>query len=330
MEVENIITKISNTKIYSILIIVLTVLLCLVIYTSGKTDAFLVYIDDKPIVYLADKQDISELLGKVDKYYINLSGINVKNINEDSFKNKISFVRCKANHKKIISVDESEAKIIKSNKQEKVQLLTFNISGFKNTDEIVTPGVTVTWSNDLLKGESKVESPGVNGKITKKVLYTFDNDKLIKEKFVSSTVVEEAKSKIIVNGNKSPIIVGTSVITVPSRGIISSGFGERWGKIHEGIDIAASLGIPIYSAFNGVVEYSGWEEGYGNLVQIKSEGNIETLYGHCSSLSVKVGEQVKKGDKIGNVGSTGNSTGPHVHFEVRINGIAVNPMQYLK
>ena len=320
----------SRRKTYNVLIILCTVILCVVICSATRSNAFLVYIDDKPIVYLANKNEISELIDKVGKYYIDLTGLNTKDISENSLINKISFVRCTVDYKKLMTVDGAANYIIKSNKQNTTQLLTFSISGIKSTDEIITPGVMVTWSNDLLKGQSNVESPGKNGKSTKITLFTFENNKLITENIISSTIIETAKSRIIVNGSREPIIVATSVITVPSRGTISSEFGKRWGKTHKGIDIAASFGTPIYSAFDGVVKYSGWEEGYGNLIQIKSDGNIETLYGHCSNLSAKVGTLVKKGDKIRNVGSTGNSTGPHVHFEVRINGIAVDPIKYLK
>lgn len=127
-----------------------------------------------------------------------------------------------------------------------------------------------------------------------------------------------------------PLIANAEAINYPSRGSISSGFGERWGKSHNGIDIASQSGTPIYSALDGTVSYAGFEEGYGNLIQISSAGNTVIFYGHCSSIDVKLKDVVHKGDLIGRVGSTGNSTGPHLHFEVRINGVAVNPTKYLE
>ncbi|OPJ62285.1 M23 family metallopeptidase [Clostridium oryzae] len=116
---------------------------------------------------------------------------------------------------------------------------------------------------------------------------------------------------------------------VPSRGAISSYYGKRWGKFHKGIDIAAKMGNPIYAAMDGKVVYSGWINGYGNTVQLQHNKELITLYGHCSKLCVKKGDNVKRGDTIARVGNTGRSTGPHVHFEVRINGKAVNPYRYI-
>ena len=118
-------------------------------------------------------------------------------------------------------------------------------------------------------------------------------------------------------------------MAVPSRGSISSSFGQRWGRMHEGIDIAANTGEPIYAAMDGKVVYSGWANGYGKMIRIQHKNNIETIYGHCSRLRVAVGTSVKKGQLIGDVGSTGNSTGPHLHFEVRIQGKPVNPYPYI-
>ena len=127
-----------------------------------------------------------------------------------------------------------------------------------------------------------------------------------------------------------PMIAKAETIRFPSRGSISSGFGERWGKLHKGIDIASKSGTPIYSALDGTVSYAGWESGYGNLIQVSSANNTVIFYGHCSSINVKPKDVVHKGDLIGKVGSTGNSTGPHLHFEVRIDGVAVNPTKYLE
>jgi murein DD-endopeptidase MepM/ murein hydrolase activator NlpD len=127
-----------------------------------------------------------------------------------------------------------------------------------------------------------------------------------------------------------PVMAKADTISFPSRGNISSGFGQRWGKLHKGIDIASSSGTPIYSALDGTVSYAGFESGYGNLIQVSSANSTVILYGHCSSINVKPKAVVHKGDLIGRVGSTGNSTGPHLHFEVRIDGVAVNPITYLE
>jgi murein DD-endopeptidase MepM/ murein hydrolase activator NlpD len=115
----------------------------------------------------------------------------------------------------------------------------------------------------------------------------------------------------------------------PVSGPITSPFGWRWGRMHQGIDIGAPTGTPIHAAAAGTVIYCGWEEGYGNFVVIDNGGNLATAYGHQSAIAVTCGQQVAQGQVIGYVGCTGHCTGPHLHFEVRIDGNPVDPMGYL-
>lgn len=115
----------------------------------------------------------------------------------------------------------------------------------------------------------------------------------------------------------------------PVSGPVTSGFGVRWGRMHEGIDIAAASGTPIHAAAGGTVIYAGWLGGYGNLVVIDHHNSLATAYGHQSAIATGVGAIVSQGQVIGYVGSTGHSTGPHLHFEVRVNGTAVDPLGYL-
>jgi murein DD-endopeptidase MepM/ murein hydrolase activator NlpD len=119
--------------------------------------------------------------------------------------------------------------------------------------------------------------------------------------------------------------------TWPARGVLTSGYGMRWGKMHRGIDIANSTGTPIYAAAGGVVEKAGWNNGgYGNMVDIRHPDGSLTRYGHNSRVLVQVGQQVQQGQQIAAMGSTGFSTGPHSHFEVHPAGKgAVNPIAFL-
>ncbi len=110
----------------------------------------------------------------------------------------------------------------------------------------------------------------------------------------------------------------------------TSGFGYRWGRLHAGTDFAAPHGTPIYSTADGVVVHAGWQSGYGRLVKIQHEFGIETRYAHMSKIRVKVGQRVSRGDRIGDMGNTGRSTGTHLHYEVRVGGKPVNPMIYIK
>lgn len=110
----------------------------------------------------------------------------------------------------------------------------------------------------------------------------------------------------------------------------TSGFGKRWGRAHQGIDMAGPVGTPIFATGDGVVTYAGWQRGYGNLIKIQHELGTETRYGHLSKIRVKVGQKVSRNSLIGDMGNTGRSTGPHLHYEVRVDGKAVNPMSFIK
>ena len=125
--------------------------------------------------------------------------------------------------------------------------------------------------------------------------------------------------------------IGISLIR-PVSGILTSRFGERSSlrkSYHTGLDIATSTGTPVAAAASGTVTFSGWKGSYGNLLVITHENGVQTYYGHCSALYVSAGAQVSQGQTIAAVGSTGNSTGPHLHLEVRVNGTAYNPQNYV-
>jgi murein DD-endopeptidase MepM/ murein hydrolase activator NlpD len=110
----------------------------------------------------------------------------------------------------------------------------------------------------------------------------------------------------------------------------TSGFGRRGGRMHNGIDLAAPSGTPIYAAADGVVKSAARESGYGNVVRIRHEFGFETVYAHQSKIRVRPGQTVSRGEQIGDMGSTGRSTGVHLHYEVRLNGQPMNPMTYLE
>jgi murein DD-endopeptidase MepM/ murein hydrolase activator NlpD len=115
----------------------------------------------------------------------------------------------------------------------------------------------------------------------------------------------------------------------PLSGPVTSPFGMRWGTLHPGIDIGVPTGTPIHAAAAGTVIWCGWMSGYGNLVMIDHGSGLASLYGHQSRIAASCGEQVAAGQLIGYVGSTGFSTGPHLHFEIRLNGSPVDPLGYL-
>ncbi|MDR7451322.1 MAG: LysM peptidoglycan-binding domain-containing M23 family metallopeptidase [Armatimonadota bacterium] len=116
----------------------------------------------------------------------------------------------------------------------------------------------------------------------------------------------------------------------PSRGLITSRFGFRWGRHHHGIDIAAPAGTPITAALDGTVQFAGRLAGYGRLVILNHGGGLTTYYGHASQLLVKVGDRVTQGQLVARVGATGEVTGPNLHFEVRRNKVPLDPLAFLQ
>ncbi|WP_240757915.1 M23 family metallopeptidase [Palleronia sediminis] len=119
-------------------------------------------------------------------------------------------------------------------------------------------------------------------------------------------------------------------LPVQSSFRFTSGFGRRWGRMHNGTDFAGAHGTPIHTTGDGVVTFAGRQSGYGNLVKIQHEFGIETRYAHMSAIHVEKGQRVSRGDRIGAMGNTGRSTGTHLHYEVRVGGRPVNPMTYIK
>ena len=115
----------------------------------------------------------------------------------------------------------------------------------------------------------------------------------------------------------------------PVNGTITSRFGRRSGGIHTGLDIANSSGTPIKAVAGGTVIYSGYKGSYGRMIVIDHGNGVQTYYAHCSKLYVSSGTYVNQGQLIAAVGSTGNSSGPHLHLEIRVNGVAKNPQNYL-
>lgn len=156
---------------------------------------------------------------------------------------------------------------------------------------------------------------------------------LIQQKVAEAKAREAAQAKT--NSRRNILIKGTGLFAFPSNAPTSSPFGWRvhpilgYRRFHAGLDFAASYGSTIRAADSGTVIFAGWYGGYGRTVIINHGGGITTLYGHASELYVSEGQTVQRGQAIASVGSTGLSTGPHLHFEVRRNGTPVNPADYL-
>jgi murein DD-endopeptidase MepM/ murein hydrolase activator NlpD len=163
-----------------------------------------------------------------------------------------------------------------------------------------------------------------------------EKDLIDRSKQVQSLIQERLRQRETASsGSDESYTQGSGVMSWPCNGVITSPYGYRVHPIfgttiyHSGMDIGVDYGTPIHAADSGTVIYSGWISGYGNAVVIDHGGGVQTLYGHNQSLNVSEGESVAKGSVIAYAGSTGNSTGPHCHFEVRVNGEPADPMAYL-
>lgn len=158
-------------------------------------------------------------------------------------------------------------------------------------------------------------------------------EQVVSKLYEKKIVIAKSPVSYSSSANLSSTVVSLNGITLsrPVSGTVSSRFGVRGGATHKGLDIAAPKGTPIYAAASGTVTTSayGWNGGYGNYVVINHGSGINTAYGHCSSLVAKVGQTVNAGDLIAYVGNTGDSYGNHLHFEIRVNGVAQNPQNYL-
>ena len=131
------------------------------------------------------------------------------------------------------------------------------------------------------------------------------------------------------SGTTGSAVRPASGLIWPVNGPLTSPFGYRWGRLHEGVDIGVGFGTPIHAAAGGTVIHAGWLGGYGNLVVVDHGNGLSTAYAHQQRIYVSPGQGVAQGDVLGEVGSTGHSFGPHLHFEVRVNGNPVDPLGYL-
>lgn len=214
--------------------------------------------------------------------------------------------------------------------------------------ELIPAEIEYVEFSDLYKDETKVYQKGYDGVKEITVAVHKVNGKEVSRDLITEKVLKEPKTKVIAFGTKekpkpkkqtsskkpsssvSSSNSGKFMHPLNGGGRLTSNYGSRWGSFHRGLDIAAPAGTPIYAAAAGTVTYSGYNNGgFGKLIIIDHNNGYQTYYAHCSSLYAQVGQKVSKGQNIAGVGSTGNSTGNHVHFEIRSGGTPINPYNYV-
>ncbi len=214
--------------------------------------------------------------------------------------------------------------------QQEVPLLTVETVEIATFAESIDYDTEYKESSSYYKGETVVTRAGEKGKAKVTARLTKQNGKTVKREDLSVKTIKEPVSKVVVKGTKAvPPKKGTGRFVRPVSVGVYRGYGPRWGRWHYGLDYAAPTGTTIRAADGGTVTKAGWSGAYGYRIVIDHGGGFKTLYAHCSSISVSVGQQVYQGQKIGAVGSTGRSTGAHCHFEIFKNGSNVNPASYL-
>ncbi len=204
--------------------------------------------------------------------------------------------------------------------------------------EVISETVAVPFSREaiqdsaLYEGETRIQTEGKAGKRTVIKQIIKQNGVFLREEILSDKIITEPVTEVsLVGVREKPAGLGSGEFILPLQDVtVSSDFGERWGRQHEGIDFAAETGTPILAADSGTVTFSGACEGYGNLIILDHKNGLSSYYAHCSALYAEVGATIKKGEIIAAVGNTGNSTGPHLHFEIRKNDIPQDPMLFLE
>jgi murein DD-endopeptidase MepM/ murein hydrolase activator NlpD len=198
------------------------------------------------------------------------------------------------------------------------------------SNEEIAPEVEYVEDETIYLGLEVVDNPGLNGimEVTKDIDVL--NGEVISEEVINQEIVMEAQNQVILIGTKpTPEDGPAGFFVIPLNSYrLSSSYGPRWGRTHRGIDMAVSSGTNVLASDGGTVIFSGWDGGYGYKIDIDHGNGIVTRYAHNSLLLVEVGEVVGQGEVIAKSGNTGNSTGPHLHFEMIVDGTAENPFDY--
>ncbi len=201
----------------------------------------------------------------------------------------------------------------------------------------VTETVSIPYETQEIKdsslyvGKKSVKTNGVAGSKQVVADVTYVDGEVTERIVISETVTSQPVTKVVLVGTKPlPKKAATGTFRRPTgASTITSNYGYRRSGFHTGVDFALAHGSPVYASDGGTVSFSGWKGGYGYLVIINHGNGMQTYYAHNSKLLVSRGDKVGKGEQIAKVGSTGNSSGPHVHFEIRVNGKHVNPWRYI-
>lgn len=188
-----------------------------------------------------------------------------------------------------------------------------------------TGGCNTIYDDTLYEGEMIVAEEGTSGKQETTTLVTYLNGRAVSEDIIDTRTITPATTREVRVGTKKR----PEFLTPVEGYVITSYVGPRWGRSHNGLDLAVPVGTPVLNSAAGTVIQSGWNGGYGISVYVDCGDGIVIRYGHLSEAYVEVGQTVSQGETLGLSGNTGNSTGPHLHFEMRIQDEVVDPLDYM-
>ncbi len=301
-----------------------------------RVRAWAIVADEKTVVANNSKKQVEKVLKGVKSYYENQYAKG-NHIIEAGFKEKVSIKKTMVYPGKIMSAKDGFYHVVnvaQTSDQAPLNYITRYVFSYQ---EGIPFNVIKQQTNTMYKGETKVAVQGQYGikNVTSEV--TRENGKWKASRELSSAVASNPKNQLFLEGTKKK--PAGLLATTTSGGKLgkpmaslrmSCAFGaSRGSRRHEGVDFRTSVGTQIYAAQSGVVTKAARLGSYGNVVFIKHANGLETRYAHCSSLQVKAGQSVVKGQPIAKSGNTGRSTGPHLHFEVRVGGVAKNPLAYM-
>jgi len=299
-------------------------------------DATAIRIDGKSTLYVADDNQAIAAINAAKNYYadpkVDPTVLRVYTSEE------ISLTDAKVNLDKVLSQKQATNMLLFGSRNAQSTgdpLITVNVERTTTETEVLAYTVVKQENTSLSRGQEKVISEGVDGiqEVTYKVREI--NGVLVGSEPISNTVVEAAIDEVVEVGTQYYIASrsnsgGQGTLGWPCDGMITSRFGPRARDYHTGIDVASPVGTTLFAAEKGTVSCAQYESGYGNVIRIDHGDGMETVYAHCDDFYVEVGDTVDRNTAIAAIGMTGTTTGPHVHFEVRIDGQAVNPLDYLE
>lgn len=285
-------------------------------------DAYTINKDGNAIYALKSEEAANEFLTSIENYYYSDNTICVK------IKDDIEIIKEKIPLNKIETVKAALDEVIENNKLKNDKSINVLLTKKENVEEIIKMPIESQNDPSLPRGETVLSMDGEDGIKDVKSLAYYENDELINKVVLEENVKKEAVKKLVLVGTRKQLADGS--FTRPTRGGISSTFGRRWGRQHTGVDIDADYGDAVYASDGGVVSFAGYLGTYGKLVEIDHQNGYKTRYAHLSQILVNKGDTLTKGELLGKVGTTGRVTGPHLHFEVIVNGKSQNPLNYLR